>query len=147
MPGIVLGFDFGTRRIGIAVGQPLTRSATPVATLTHKNNLHKDFNWSEIDRLVKEWQPELFVVGLPLNADGTDNKITLHCREFGVLLQNRYQINTQWIDERLTSAEAERLINIQSGKNRGGRLRDKGEIDKVAAKLIVESWFNQKTPE
>lgn len=138
---IALGFDFGTKRIGIAVGQALTGSATPLTTLTINN----DIEWSAIDKIVDEWQPTVFVVGLPLNADGSEHKITHLSRSFGEQLEQRYQLKTYWVDERFTSAEAERIINIQTGKQgRAKKSKDKGEIDKVAAKLIVESWFNQQ---
>lgn len=149
MTSIALGFDYGTKRIGIAVGQELTRSATPLTTLT----VHNDIDWAIIDKLVAEWLPTVFVVGLPLNADGSEHKITRLSRAFGEQLELRYQIKTHWVDERLSSQDAERFLSNQVGSSNNSRKSrskkqhtkgGKGEIDKVAAKLIIESWFNQQ---
>lgn len=139
-PEIVLGFDYGTRRIGIAVGQTLTRSATPLSTVENRG---QEPDWTEIDHIVKQWQPQLIVVGMPYHADGTENALSERCRTFGEQLEQRYGVQTAWVDERLTSAEAERILQHQA-QHRGRKKKslDKSEIDKLAAKLIVESWFN-----
>ncbi len=143
-----LAFDYGTKRIGVAVGQELTRSATALVTL---NNPSNKINWNAIDQLVKEWQPDAFVVGLPLNADGSEHPVSRAAKQFGNQLQARYNLPTYWVDERLTSSEAESMIAADSG---GRKSRRKGaptarvakeQIDSTAAKLILESWFNQQT--
>ena len=143
-----LAFDYGTKRTGVAVGQELTRSATALVTL---NNPSKKINWNAIDQLVKEWQPDAFVVGLPLNADGSEHSVSRAAKQFGNQLQARYNLPTYWIDERLTSSEAESMIVADSGSRKSRRTGAprarvaKEQIDSTAAKLILESWFNQQT--
>ena len=90
-------------------------------------------------------QPQALVVGLPLNADGTEHDVTRLAKQFGNQLQARYNLQTYWVDERLTSIEAKRMI-APGRSGRKGRHSDKSEIDRMAAKLILESWFNQQTP-
>ena len=143
-----LAFDYGTKRTGVAVGQELTRSATALVTL---NNPPNKLNWDAIDQLVKEWQPDAFVVGLPLNADGSEHPVSRAAKQFGNQLQARYNLPTYWIDERLTSSEAERMLAASSTSRKsrhkalGKGRRAKEQIDSTAAKLILESWFNQQT--
>ena len=154
-PRTFLAFDFGTKRIGIAVGQELTKTATALTTLTRLDN---KIDWNAIDQLFKEWQPQAVVVGLPLDGDGAETDISRGAKRFGNQLQARYHIETFWMDERLTSVEAERMIAASHAgkKPRGGGARTgksrvnkysagvKGEVDRLAAKLILESWFNQE---
>lgn len=142
-PRTLLAFDFGTKRIGVAVGQELTRTATPLITLNITANT---IDWNAIDQLVTDWRPDAFVVGLPLNADGTEHEVTRAAKQFGNQLQARYNLSTYWVDERLTSAEAESMIAAsRSGRKSKplNRNKTKAEVDKTAAKLILESWFNQ----
>ena len=143
VPRTLLAFDFGTKRIGVAVGQELTRTATPLITLNISTNT---IDWNAIDQLVTDWRPDAFVVGLPLNADGTEHEVTRAAKQFGNQLQARYNLSTYWVDERLTSAEAESMIAAsRSGRKSKplNRNKTKAEVDKTAAKLILESWFNQ----
>ncbi|MGD8568709.1 MAG: Holliday junction resolvase RuvX [Gammaproteobacteria bacterium] len=148
-PRTLLAFDYGKQRIGIAVGQELTKSATPLVTL---QNSAGAVNWSAIDELIQQWQPQALVVGLPLNADGTEHVISRAAKQFGNQLQARYNLTIYWVDERLTSIEAQRALTAGRGasgrKGAGGgkkaRRADKSEIDRMAAKLILESWFNQQ---
>ena len=143
-PRTLLAFDYGTKRIGVAVGQELTRTATPITTL---NNTATSIDWNAIDQLVSEWRPNAMVVGLPLNADGSEHAISRAAKQFGNQLQARYNLPVYWIDERLTSIEAESMI-AASRTGRKSKLKDqtkaKAEVDKTAAKLILESWFNQQ---
>jgi len=162
----VIAFDFGIRRIGIAVGQELTKTATPLTTLRLSDkvsiqDLANTLNWTVVDDLVRDWQPQAMVVGLPLAADGSETDITRAARVFGEELQKRYHLETYWVDERLTSVEAERMIAASQsgdgkGKKRGGKSRkrtpgsrtqEREAVDRMAAKLILESWFNQPSPE
>lgn len=145
----VMGFDFGTRRLGVAVGQELTKTATPLTTLRFTSESSPvDSDWSAIDALISEWQPQAAVVGLPKTADGQDTNVTRGAKAFGEALQKRYNLDVYWVDERLTSAEAESMIAASSSKgksrSRSSRKQDKGEIDRMAAKIILESWFNQQ---
>jgi putative Holliday junction resolvase len=142
-PRTLLAFDYGKQRIGIAVGQELTKSATPLVTL---QNTAGAVNWRTIDELIQQWQPQALVVGLPLNADGTEHAISRAAKQFGNQLQARYNLTIYWVDERLTSIEAQRAIIAERGASgrKKGRRTDKSEIDRMAAKLILESWFNQQ---
>ena len=143
-PRTLLAFDYGTKRIGVAVGQELTRTATPITTL---NNTATSIDWNAIDQLVSEWRPNAMVVGLPLNADGSEHAISRAAKQFGNQLQARYNLPVYWVDERLTSMEAESMI-AASRTGRKSKSKDqtrvKAEVDKTAAKLILESWFNQQ---
>jgi putative Holliday junction resolvase len=136
-PRIVLGFDFGTRRIGVAVGQGLTRSASALVTLSNRNGAP---DWEAIGRLIEQWQPAALVVGLPLNLDGSDHEITRLARRFGNRLRGRYNLPVYTMDERLSSAAAEALLAEQ------GRY-DKADVDKVAAQLILQGWLEQQSTE
>jgi putative Holliday junction resolvase len=136
-PRIVLGFDFGTRRIGVAVGQGLTRSASALVTLSNRNGAP---DWEAIGRLIGQWQPAALVVGLPLNLDGSDHEITRLARRFGNRLRGRYNLPVYTMDERLSSAAAEALLAEQ------GRY-DKADVDKVAAQLILQGWLEQQATE
>lgn len=138
-PRTVLGFDFGHRRIGVAVGHELTGTAGPLATLETRR---QQPDWEAIDRLIDQWQPDLLVVGITGHADGAPHPVTEAALQFSRQLQARYQLPVQTIDERLSSWEAEALIatRCQPGHR---RRRDKSAIDQVAAALILESWFNQ----
>ncbi|WP_455365406.1 Holliday junction resolvase RuvX [Kaarinaea lacus] len=144
-PRTILAFDFGTKRIGVAVGQELTKTATPLITLNYLSN---NIDWDTINHLINEWRPDAFVVGIPLNADGSEHAVSRAAKQFGNQLQARYNLSTYWMDERLTSAEAESMIagNRNSGKRKTmSRSKAKAEVDKTAAKLILESWFNQQS--
>lgn len=132
-PRTLLGFDFGTRRIGVAVGQELTGTARPLTTLTSRNG---GPDWTAISRLIEEWQPDALVVGIPCHMDGTEMEMTRLATRFGNRLRGRYNLPVFAVDERLTSAEAELLLR------EGGRRPDKGAVDQVAAQLILQSWLD-----
>jgi len=132
----LLGFDYGKKRIGVAVGQKLTATATPAETL-HSSNDQPD--WAGIARLIETWRPQALVVGLPLHMDGTEHALTEAAREFGRELEQRFDLPVHLIDERLTSVEAGHLL---AGTTKNARRR-KADIDKVAAQLILETWLGQ----
>ena len=134
-PRILLGFDFGTKRIGVAVGQELTRSARALETLKSRDG---GPDWAGISRLIEQWQPAALVLGLPLNLDGSDHEITRLARRFGNRLRGRYNLPVYTIDERLSSAEAEALLAQQG-------CFDKEAVDKVAAQVILQSWLEQQS--
>ncbi|MDH5180432.1 MAG: Holliday junction resolvase RuvX [Gammaproteobacteria bacterium] len=133
----LLGFDYGKQRIGVAVGQTLTHTVTPLITLRAVNQKP---DWTAIGKLIAEWQPDLLVVGLPLHMDGTEQEMTVAARRFGNQLKGRYNLPVAWMDERLSSNEAEDLLRQQGGKTR----QDKTDIDKLAAGLILQSWLDQQ---
>ena len=130
----ILGFDFGEKRIGVAFGQSITGTASPVHTLHAKDGIP---NWPDIKQLIDLWQPDQLVVGLPLNMDGTEQLLTQKARKFGNRLQQRYTLPVNFVDERLTSQEAKWEILDKQDKK-----KDLKQIDAYAACLIVESWFN-----
>jgi len=137
----LLGFDFGTKRIGIAIAQEVTGTANPLTTLTAVK--HKP-DWDSISKIIKEWQPDLLVVGLPLHMDGTEQPMTQAARRFSNQLNGRYQIPIALMDERLSSNEAESILNEQSGSGsvfRGSLFQDKAQIDMISAQLILQSWM------
>jgi len=133
-PRVLLGFDFGTKRIGVAVGQELTATARALETL---NSPDGGPDWPGISRLIEQWQPDALVLGLPLNLDGSDHEITRLARRFGNRLRGRYNLPVYTVDERLSSAEAEALLAER------GRF-EKEDVDKVAAQLILQSWLEQQ---
>ncbi len=134
--GLLLGFDYGQKRIGVAVGQRLTATARPLVTLATRNGAP---DWEAIGRLLREWQPEALVVGVPTHADGSEFETTRAARRFGNRLAGRYNLRVHFVDETLTSAAAESLLS------EAGALRDCGELDRVAAQLILETWLHQNS--
>lgn len=135
----LLGFDYGKKRIGVAVGQALTATATPAETLRSHGDQP---DWTGIARLIETWRPHALIVGLPLNMDGTEHELTEAARQFGRELEQRYGLPVHWIDERLTSIEASHIL---AGAAKNARRR-KTDIDKVAAQLILETWLAQQNP-
>lgn len=133
--GTYLGFDFGLRRIGIAVGQTLTASASDLVTITARDGKP---DWDEIEKLIRQWQPEGLVVGLPVDLEGKDQDITLRARKFGRQLQGRFGLPVFWIDETLSSHAAQKMLNGRLAK------KNKANIDRLSAKLILESWLSQR---
>jgi len=130
----VLGFDYGRSRIGVAVGQSVTGIASPLETI--KADQGKP-DWQAVQRLLDTWQPNLFVVGMPKNMDGTEHQLTATITRFGNQLHGRYGLPVHYVDERLSSREAERSITPGRAK------KDKGVIDRVAAQLILQTWLDQ----
>lgn len=126
----LLGFDFGPRKIGIAVGQTVTCSASPLTTIRSRRN---GPNWIRIGQLVQEWQPIGAVVGLPFNMDDTESRVAPEARRFARQLRDRFGLQVHLVDERLTSLEARRQLG------RGATSLE--AIDAMAAKLILETWL------
>ena len=134
--GTVLAFDFGERRIGIAVGELQLGVAHPLETIDAPSN---DARFARIEALINEWQPVLMLVGLPLTLDGNESAMTALARRFAARLQGRYGIDTRLVDERLTSVEAEQQARDLWLEPRAARAK----IDQLAAKLILETYFGQ----
>ena len=131
---IALAFDFGTKSIGCAVGQSITGTAQALPAFKAQDGIP---NWDAIEKCLKEWKPDVVVVGLPLNMDGTEQDLTLRARKFANRLQGRFGLNVQLQDERLTTTEARSEIF-----DRGGfRALKKGKVDGISACLILESWL------
>jgi putative holliday junction resolvase len=133
----VLGFDYGTKSIGVAVGQSITASASPLLALKAQDGIP---NWDEIEKLIKEWQPTFVVVGLPLNMDGTEQDITQRAKKFANRVSGRFGVKVVTQDERLTTADAKaRLFELG-----GYKALTKGQVDAVSAVLIIESYFENQ---
>lgn len=132
----ILAFDFGTHKIGVAVGQSLTGSAMPLPELKASNGQP---NWDQVAALIAEWQPDAFVVGVPINMDGSEFELTQRARKFGQRLHGRFGKPWFPMDERLTSFEAREQARAQPGGK-------KGLVDSIAASLILQSWFENEWP-
>lgn len=133
--GTVLAFDFGERRIGIAVGEHLINSANPLATIDSESN---EVRFATITQLVNEWHPKLLVVGLPLSLDGSETEVTQLCKKFARRLNGRFNLPVIMIDERYSSTEASQLLNESGIKGRA----QKAMLDQVAAQTILRSYFD-----
>ena len=136
----LLAFDYGKKKIGVAVGQELTETSSPVATLRTPN---RDADWEAITRLIESWRPAGLVVGIPLNMDGTEQEMTRAARRFADRLAARYHLPVYPADERLSSVEAENLRHEDDGpgERRGRRRRS---VDEVAAHVILQTFFSQQ---
>jgi len=132
----VLGFDYGEQRIGIATGQAITRSANPVTTL---NSINSKPDWAEIEKLIKQWQPDALIVGLPFFLDGSRSDMTKRAEKFSRQLEGRFNLPVFTHNEALSSFEAEQFLQ---GKK---KQHNKQDIDKIAAAIIVQSWLEQNT--
>ena len=128
----VFAFDYGSKRCGVAVGQTLTKSARPLAQINH-STMSK---WQTLDTLIKEWQPQTLVVGLPLNMDDSVGNIAAKAKQFGLKLQQRYQLPVQFIDERLSTRAARERLQQQ-----GIKKTNKAAINSTAAQIILEDWL------
>lgn len=124
-----MAFDYGTRRIGVAVGNTITQIGQPVKTIAASN---EDARFKAIELLLKEWQPHQLVVGLPCHPDGAEHGMTAKAKRFGNQLHGRFQLPVAWVDERYTSAVLE------------GELDMRDNLDVQSAALILEQYFLEK---
>lgn len=143
MAECILAFDYGSRFIGVAVGQNITGTATPLPALTAKDGTP---NWTQIEALLKEWQPQRLLVGLPLNMDGTTSEMSQRAEKFARRLHGRFGLPVSMWDERLSSYEARGEMLAQNNKHIRGKqnFRESG-VDSQSARLILESWFAAQT--
>ena len=123
-----MGFDFGTQRIGVAVGQTVSGTAEALTILKARDGRPR---WEEVSQLIDTWRPEILIVGDPINMDGTDSDICLLARKFARRLHGRFGLPTELMDERLSSFEAQTDSNG-------------GHIDAEAARIILQSWLNSR---
>ncbi len=134
--GTIIAFDFGYRRIGVAVGQTLTGSATPLAVVPVADKP----DWQAITVILKEWKPAAIVVGLPLAEEGGETDMSKGARRFGRQLEGRFGIPVLYEDERLTSFGAEE--RFVDARVRGEmRKKDAAFKDAIAAQIILENWL------
>ena len=134
---ITLGFDFGTRRIGVAVGNAITGRAQALCAVVNRDTP----DWTTIAAAIKEWRPAALIVGLPLADDGGDQAMTVNARGFMDALAERFALPVHAVDERFSTIEAAgRLRAARASGSRGKRLT-KGDADAMAAQVILESWL------
>jgi putative holliday junction resolvase len=131
----VLAFDFGLVQIGVAVGNTLLRSTQPLAILRAREGIP---DWQALEQLVRDWQPDLLLVGDPLNMDGSDSELCERARKFARRLHGRLGLPVTMVDERLTSFEAKQVSREQGHKGNYKRR----PIDSQAAELVLQSWLN-----
>ena len=131
--GVVMGFDYGVRNIGIAIGQNITKSASTFYAIKAKEG---EPDWIKLDSIVKEWEPALFIVGDPFNMDGTRSEFQKRISRFSTELKNRYKIRLHMMDERLTTKEAKERIKTESSG-----LKESANKHSVSAQIILEDWF------
>lgn len=134
----MLAFDFGTRRIGVAVGNTIVRVAHPLATIDDSGNAGR---FAAIAALIDEWRPDELVVGVPVHADGTAHAMTLRARRFARQLSGRFGLRVIEVDERYTSVMAESQIAQAGQRGRSGR----EQRDEVAAQLILQAYFDERS--
>jgi len=138
-PETIIAFDFGLRRIGVAVGQQVTYSASPLAVIANGEN---GPDWQKIDKLVSEWQPDRLIVGMPAHADGSPSEMGDVVNGFiGDL--GRFELPVDAVDERYTSVEVEAILRSQRAAGLKGRI-SKEMIDSGAAMLIAERWLKKE---
>jgi putative Holliday junction resolvase len=129
-----MAFDYGLRQIGVAVGNSLLRSTQPLTVIQAKEGVP---NWQALTQLIEEWQPQLLVVGDPLNMDGSESELCRRARKFARRLHGRLGLPVEMADERLTSFEAKQI-----SRERGHRGNYKREpIDSQAAELVLQTWL------
>jgi len=141
-PKLVLAFDFGRRRIGVACGDTVSRSAVGLEAVPADDAGPR---WEVIAALMRDWQPYMAVVGLPYNVDGSDSTQTTAARGFAAELARRYALEVALVDERYSSLEAS--ARLKSARESGSRRRRvaKSDVDAAAACVILERWFSEKT--
>jgi putative Holliday junction resolvase len=125
----VMAFDFGTRRIGVAVGNTLTQAGQPLKTISEASS---DASFKAIDELLRKWQPNRLVVGLPCHPDGVEHEMSAKARRFGNQLHGRFGLPVDWVDERYSSAVLESDPNMRDN------------LDAQSAALILEQYFLEK---
>lgn len=134
-----IGFDFGNKKIGVAVGQTTTATASPLQTI---RSINQTPNWEIISQVIKEWQPVGLVVGISKQQDGSDNVITPRMHKFCRQLEGRYQLPVYQVDETLSTFEAKQLL-FDDLRVSAGKLWQ--VQDQLAAQLILQSWLNSQT--
>lgn len=131
----LLAFDFGLKNIGVAYGQSITGTATELAPLTARDGIPE---WEQIAKLLKEWQPQRMLVGLPLNMDETESELSQRARKFANRLHGRFGLPVELFDERLTTRLAKEEARERGHKGNYAVM----PVDSIAARLLLESWFS-----
>ena len=130
----IMAFDFGTQKMGIATGQSTIESVNPLPLFAMKDGIP---DWNQLLKLVKEWQPNIFLVGLPLNMDDSESELSARARKFARRLRHQTNIETWMVDERLSTREAREQLAFYQEQGRAKRL----SADSFAAALLIQSWY------
>ena len=125
----IIAFDYGEKKIGVAVGQTSTNTSSPLKVIF---NNHGKVNWDEINSLLNEWNPNLIIVGKPLNMDGTESEVMKKVDKFYNYLMKIYKARYEYVDERLTTFEAKEILKDYKAEL----------LDANAAKILIDNWFN-----
>tara|TARA_B100001109_G_scaffold203296_1_gene170261 strand:- start:2360 stop:2752 length:393 start_codon:yes stop_codon:yes gene_type:complete len=126
----IVSFDYGEKKIGVAVGQTDTKTSSPLKIIFNKNN---KVNFNEINTLLDEWKPDLILVGKPLNMDGSESEIMKKVEKFFKELKKNSNAKFEYVDERLTTFEARDILKESNKDN----------VDANAAKILIDNWFNR----
>jgi putative holliday junction resolvase len=132
----LLAFDYGTKNIGVATGQTITFSANSLAPLKARDGVP---DWAQIEKIIQEWQPDLILVGLPLNMDDSESELSTRARKFANRIHGRFGAKVEMVDERLTSFEAKGEVMSRGGS----RDYKHNPVDSIAARLILEAWLER----
>nr|WP_298890414.1 Holliday junction resolvase RuvX [uncultured Acinetobacter sp.] len=132
----IMAFDFGTQKMGIAVGQSLIQNSNPLALFPMKDGIP---NWDDLLKIVKQWQPNLFLVGLPLNMDDSESDLSRRARKFARRLRHQTNIDTWMVDERLTTRDARQDLMKLHAQGQAKHI----QADSLAAGLLLESWYRE----
>ncbi len=130
----LLAFDYGTKNIGVACGQTISGTANSLPPLKAKDGIP---DWVQVEKIIKEWQPDLTLIGLPLNMDDTESELSVRARKFANRLHGRFAVQIEMVDERLSSFEAKGEVMRRGGS----RDYKNNPVDSIAARLILESWL------
>ncbi len=133
----LLGFDFGLRRIGVAVGQTITQTATPLTTVTAQDG---QADWQAIDEVIERWRPDLLILGKPSSPNGDRHALDRPINRFRRMLEERYGLRVELIDENLSSSEASQILKRQRQQGRRRRV-NKADVDRVSAAILLERWM------
>ena len=125
----IIAFDYGEKKIGVAVGQTSTNTSSPLQIIFNKNN---KTNWISISSLLDEWKPDLILLGKPLNMDGSESEIMKKVDKFYKELKSIYDADIEFVDERLTTFEAREILKDEKHDN----------VDAHAAKILIDNWFD-----
>ncbi|OGV26253.1 MAG: Holliday junction DNA helicase RuvA [Legionellales bacterium RIFCSPHIGHO2_12_FULL_37_14] len=133
-----MGFDFGLRRIGVAIGNTLTKNANPLPIILARQG---EPNWDEVKAVIKTWRPFACIVGLPTMIDGSEQYITKASKEFAEALKNKVNLPVYLVDERLTTVEAKAQLFSEGGLK---KIKQQ-EVDSIAACVILQQWLGSKS--
>lgn len=137
----VIGFDFGLKRIGTAMGNTHTGYSQALSVLLASNGIP---NWHEVKRLIEQWLPATLVVGMPLKMDGSEGAMARRARQFGELIEKRFEIGVVYVDERLSTADADWILQQTIAPGKSLNRKRKTTRDSIAAELIVQTYLNQQ---